>query len=164
LDIQFLNITDCLYVYKDRLEIFLDKMDSEKRFFNLTLERALRSEFVLIVLLNNDIIGIGGVEVKYGIPRSFIMLDKSTQGKGIGRTFAWEIQHEASKHHNFLLGIIEENNNAPVKLSLIYGYKIVGKRGKLIYLICPLNSQGLLLYLAFRFLFYFIKPIDLIRR
>ncbi len=164
MNIEFKNITDSLNIYQDIIDTFLNTLDIEKQYFNVTLERLLKSEMILIALSEDEIIGVGGLEIKYGMSRSIIILKKGYQGKGIGKRLSKRILEEAGIKHNIVVAVIEKSNIASIRTDLSIGYKLIGNRGDLCYLACPLNVNGWIVYFGLKMVFSLVKAVDLIRR
>ena len=158
------NITYHLVEYKKHIRKFLDELDSEKEFFNLTLDRVMKWEAVIVEIMNNEIIGIAGLEKKIGIFRSNVMLKKEFQGKGLGKLFIIELLKESSHNHNIMWAVISENNLASINLHLAMGYKVVGRRQNMYYFIAPLSGKGKILFNLIKALFPLMRMVDLIRR
>jgi GNAT superfamily N-acetyltransferase len=161
--IEFRDITDALCEYQDKINLFLSLLETERKVFNLTTERVMTSEMILIVLIGGECIGLGGLERKLEISRSIMILKQSCQGKGIGKIFSQRILEKAKQNHNIILAVIEEDNTPSMRMHLSVGYKMVGKRGHLCYLFCPLNTKGLIMYYCIKALFPTVKVLDLIR-
>jgi len=159
-----LNVTDNLPAYKQQIESFLAKLDSEKEYFNLTVERVMNWELVMVEMLNEEIIAIAGLERKFGIVRNNLMIKKEFQGIGLGKRLMLELLSESKLKHNLLWAVISEKNIAAIKNDLATGHKIVGNRQNMCYLVAPLNWKGKLLYYLIRALFPTTKLLDLIRR
>jgi len=77
--INFLNITGNLNEYNGQIDYFLNRLDSEKEFFDLTTVRVTRSELVIGAIDNDQLVGISGLERKFGITRSYSILAKNYQ-------------------------------------------------------------------------------------
>jgi len=163
-ELEIKNITHIAYDYREHIDQFLKTLGSEKAHFNPSTERVLDSEVVLIAVLDNRIIGLGGIELKYNIPRSIIILDKTSQGKGLGKKLMTEILKEGRNNHNIMVGVIEEGNNAALRLDLSVGYKMCWTRNNLHYLFYLYNIKGLIIFYMIKALFPLIKVIDYVRR
>lgn len=159
-----LNISDNLPAYKHKIGYFLEKLDSEKEYFNLTIEKVMNWELVMVEMINDEIIAIVGLERKLGIVRNNIMIKKEFQGKGLGKRLMFELLSESRLKHNIVWGVISENNIASIKNDLATGHKIVGNRQNMCYLIAPLNWKGKVLYYLIRALFPMAKLLDMVRR
>lgn len=161
---NFKNITNHLSEHYNHIDLFVRELDSEKQFFDLTTARIMRCEIVIIALGDNKIIGIAAVERKYGIARSLMMVKKDFQGKGFGKQFMVALLGEAKNTHNMIMAIVDDKNIMSMRMHLAKGYRIVGKRGKLCYIMNPLNKKGLFLYYLIKILFPIMKAVDLVRR
>ena len=164
MDIQIRAISDSLSGHAEQIVEFLGRTDSEKRYFNLTLERVLKAETILVAYADDALVGIGGIEVKYRLPRDFIMVDRRVQGKGLGRQFLDRILDDAARMHSILMAVIEEPNAASLKLHRTVGFRMGGKRGQLNYLFFPIDARGLVLYYIVRLIFPGIQLLDRFRR
>jgi len=82
---SFINITNKLSEYSDQIDSFVRQLDSEKEFFDMTTERVMRSELVLVAIDNDQVVGISGLERKFEITRSYSILGKNYQGTGLGK-------------------------------------------------------------------------------
>jgi RimJ/RimL family protein N-acetyltransferase len=164
-NIKYINVTNEIKNMESELGDFLDHLDGERKYFNLTLNRLLRCELLLIADYQESIIGVAGLEKKYGVTRSFIILKSEYHGKGIGRDFAkFRSQEAKNLNYNIIMSAIDENNKASLKMNFAIGYKKGGKRGNLIYIFKPLNKKGFAIYYFIKFLFPFFKVVDKIRR
>ena len=159
-----LNISDNLPAYKHRIGNFLEKLDSEKEYFNLTIEKIMNWELVMVEMLNGEIIAIAGLERKLGIVRNNLIIMEEFQGAGLGKRLIRELYNESRLKHNIIWGVISEENLASIKMELATGHKIVGNRQNMCYLIAPLNWKGKVLYYLIRALFPTAKLLDLVRR
>jgi GNAT superfamily N-acetyltransferase len=159
-----LNITDNLPTYRQQIESFLGKLNSEKAYFNLTIERVMNWELVMVEMLNDEITAIAGLERKLGIVRNNLVIKKEFHGKGLGKSLLRELLSESKMKHNLVWGVISEKNIVAIKNDLATGHKIVGNRQGMCYLIAPLNWKGKLLYYLIRALFPTTKLLDIIRR
>lgn len=159
-----LNITDNLPTYRQQIESFLGKLNSEKAYFNLTIERVMNWELVMVEMLNEEIIAIAGLERKFGIVRNNLVIKKEFHGKGLGKSLLRELLNEAKLEYNIIWAVISEKNIAAIKNNLATGHKMVGNRQGMCYLIAPLNWKGKLLYYIIQALFPTMKLLDLIRR
>jgi len=163
INIEIKDITGTLSEYRDRVDMFLLSLGPEKRFFNLTVDRVMKAELMMLVLFDNEIIGLGGLERKLGISRSIIILQHNSQGKGIGKMFHMKIIGIAKQKHDLILGVIEQENIQSIRMDLSLGYRLAGKRGNLYYLFCPLNTKGNLMYYCIKTIFPIINMIDKLR-
>jgi len=161
--IQVMNVTGSRRIFKKKLDDFIMRMDTEKRYFPLSLERALRSETVLLALHEGEVVGFGGVEIKYRIPRSTIMLDRKYHGKGLSKALMKMIHTEAEKKHHIILGVIEKHNKVALDLDLSIGYTNCGERNNLYYLFFPFTATGKIIIKIISKIFPIIKILDKIR-
>lgn len=161
--LYFINITNKLNQHKDAINYFLVKLNSETEYFNLRLERILKSEVVIVAKDNNEIIGIGGLEKKYRIIRNYLLIKKEYQGRSLGKHFVDELLIAAKNNYNLIMAIIDEENIISLKLHRISGYKIAGKRDNLYYAFNPLNTKGLLFYYLIKIMFPALKIVDIFK-
>jgi len=159
-DIKIRDITCMLPEYRDKIKMLFSLLGPEVRFFNLTVDRLMRSKLLLITLFNDEIIGLGGLERKIGITRSIIMIRQKFQRQGIGRLLYMNIIERAKQEHNLILAVIEEDNSPSIGMHLSLGFRMTGKRGKLHYLFCPLNRKGLFIYKCIEVLFPVVNMFD----
>ena len=125
----------------------------------------MKSELVLVAMDSKEIIGIAGLERKYLIPRTYIILKREYQGKGLGTRFKLKLLAEARKKHNIITAVVEEKNLRSIKANLKAGAKIAGKRENLCYLFwIPRNIKGLFLYYSIKIVFPILKTVDIFRR
>lgn len=160
---EFIVLNDNVEKYKEQLSDFLNKLNSEKKYFEPTLERFIKSEIV-IALMNDEIYGIAGLEKKYSIYRNYLMLNKSCHGKGYGKSLLLRLLSESKKKSNILMALINNKNVISLKLHQSLNYKAIGNRGSLIYLLKPLNRKGWFLFYIIKMFFLFFRLGDVIRR
>jgi GNAT superfamily N-acetyltransferase len=158
------NITQNLEEYRKRLETFLDELESEREFFNLTLDRVMKWELVVVEILGNRIIGIGGLERKFGICRSNVMVKKEFHRKGLGERLLVELLSESKQNHNIVWAVIGEHNTGSLKLHQATGYRMVGRRQSMYYFVSPLNSKGKVMLHLVEAFFPLLRVVDMIRR
>lgn len=159
------DISDNVAAYRSQIELLLDRLDTEKEFFRLTIERVMKCELVLIATENDQVIGVGALERKYGVSRSLIIVDKRYHGKGLGRSCIRELLSIAKAHrYSLIMAVVEELNTRALKFHLAAGYRFVGKRENLYYIFYPLSLKGILYFHISRFLFPLTAVVDYIRR
>ena len=150
--------------YKQRIEDFLEKLGSEKGYFNLTVDRVMNWKLVMLEKLNDEIIAIAGLERKLGTLRNNVIIKKELHGKGLGKSIINELLNESKLQHNIVWAVISEENLAAIKIHLATGHKMVGNRQNMCYLVAPLHWKGKALYYVIRALFPATKLLDMIRR
>lgn len=175
--INFIDITNEISFYQDNLIEFLDNLSTEKRFFNITLDRILKSRLVIIAVDNTvtlsksksfkkrpfKIIGVAGIEKKFGIARDYVILNKNYQKLGIGTKLRSFLFSESKKIYNLIMPLISEQNDVAISWYIKSGFKMIGSKDHLIYFAYPLNSKGQLQYFVLKLIFPFIKIIDFFR-
>ena len=159
------NITDSLSQYRYPIESFISKLEGEKRYYNLTTERVMNWDLVMVEMAKDEIVAIAGLERKLGLIRSGIMLRKELHRKGFGKRFLFEVHEEAKNQgYHVIWGLVSEGNAAAVQLATSLGYKFLGKRQNMDNVIAPLDSTGRIIYYLARALFPLVKVIDKVRR
>ena len=157
------NITDALMNNKERINNFLSQLDSERRYFDITIERIMSWKLVMIEEADNKINAIVALEKKFGMTRSAIILKRELQGKGLGKILLEQLIDEARKKHHIVWAIISEKNMASIKLHLAKDFRFIGNRQNLFYLAAPLDFVGHILFHSFAKLFPLTKIFDKIR-
>ena len=163
-EIRRFKCPKCHKVFREQIETFLQDLESEKEFFNVTLDRIMKWESVIVETLGNRIIGIGGLERKFGACRSNVIVKKEFHRQGFGKRLLVELLNESRQDHNILWAVIGENNEASLSLHLATGYEMVGRRQKMYYIISPLNPKGKVLLNLIKVFFPLIRIVDLVRR
>jgi RimJ/RimL family protein N-acetyltransferase len=158
------NITNNLIQYRKQIEYFLNTLQDEKKYFNLNMDRLMKWEFVLIEQVDNKIIAVAGLERKWGIVRNNVIVKAEYQRQGRGTKILYELIDQTKERYALLMAVISEDNLASLGLHLKTGYKMIGRRQTLHYLIRPVNRKGTFLYYLLITLFPLIKVADLIRR
>jgi hypothetical protein len=162
--IDIRNITGDVNRYRDLIDTFLHGLDREKTFFNLTTERVIKSHRVMIALERNRIIGISGLERKYGFLRSYVMLGRKHQGRGLAKLLYTHKIQKTGRKPSIVMGIIDEKNYRAIRLNVKLGYRFCGKRGKLLYFFRPLNPGGTVVFNMMKIIFPAIRLMDSFRR
>ena len=158
------NITGNAAQYKKQMEYFFNSLESEKKYFNLTMERLLKWELIMIEVSGDEIIAVAGLEKKWGIVRNNLMIKKEHQGRGLGKQIIDELVDEIKKKYAMVMAVISEQNSGSIKLHLQKGYRRIGRRQTLDYLIKPINQKGVVVYFLMKTFFPFLKVADMIRR
>ena len=165
MSITFVGITEDLNKYGNELDDFLGKLDIEKEIFNLNKERVMKSELLVAAFDGDEIIGLAGLERKYGFARDYILVRKDYQGKGLGKRFFLKLVAEAKENkYNIIMAIIDGVNIGALKLDRAAGYRRVGKRENLFYSFKPLSARGFSLYYLIRLTFPILNVVDVFRR
>ena len=157
------DITDDVLCYKKEMETFIDQLDSEKKYFKLTVERVLKWELIAIETVAGEVVAIGGLEKKFGTIRSNLILRKDVQGQGLGKRFLGEIIKVAREKHHAIWALIMKENTPSLKLHLGFGYRLIGERQDLLYLMIPLSAPGYVYFCLVRGLFPLVRIVDLVR-
>ena len=147
-------------IYRKKIENFLAILDVEKEFFNLDMQRVRTFTLILVALNCNEVIGLAGLGKKHGLARSYIIIRKDFQGKGLGKHLMLNLLSEAAKKHILVLGVVNEKNIESIKMHLSIGYKKGGKRGNLLYIFNSLNTKGVLVYYLIKALFPMLGVLD----
>jgi RimJ/RimL family protein N-acetyltransferase len=163
MNISFVDLTPNIEKYRDKIDIFLKDLDTEKEFIGLNVKRLIKSELVFAALHKNEIIGISGLQKKHGISRRYTVLRRDYQGKGLGKKFSSKILAHAKKDHNIIMSVIDENNLRALKMASSMGYKKAGRRRDLLTLLLPLNFKGFFLFYLIRLLFPLYRFLDVFR-
>jgi GNAT superfamily N-acetyltransferase len=163
--VEFKDISHHLIRYRSEIETFLGSLDSERRFFNVSMERITRSELVIAAFMEANIIGIAAIERRFRIPRSLMIILGSHQGRGMGK---WHMSTLLSRAreigYSLIMGVVDDDNAPALKMDLATGYRIAGKRDNLYYIFCPLNFRGVLYFHIIRLLFPLTALVDYVRR
>ena len=162
--IVYNNITDTLDEYKDEINLFIEKLGSEKKYFDITTERIMKSVIVSIATDNNKIFGISGIERKYGVLRNYIILLKEYHRGRFGTQLYLHMLEEAKTKCNIIMSVVKENNIVALKAAESQDFRKSGKRGNLYYLWKPLNTKGVFIFYLIKILFPLVKIVDIFRR
>lgn len=158
------NITNNLIQYKKQIEHFLDALQSEKKYFNPHIDRIMKCELVIIEQAGNEIIAVAGLEKKLGIVRDMLIIKREFQRQGLGTKILCELINQTNKRHFLLMAVISEDNTASFRLHMKTGYKMIGNRQTLDYVVKPINRTGTLLYYLLKTLFPLLTVADIVRR
>jgi len=164
-DIQYENISNQLTINYTRLTRFLDELDSEREFFHVTIERVLNSALVILAFDNEKVIGITGLEKKWGIMRSYVVVKKDYQGKRIAENLYNErLKHTSSIKCNIILAVVEKRNLKSINHCISRGYRFGGEYwGNLRYYYLVLNFRGYMQYIALRLINPLLRLINIVR-
>jgi hypothetical protein len=162
-DIEFKNITGFEPVYYSKLEKFIDNLEEETIFLPITFQRVINSVLIFGAFHNNEIVGLGGVEKKYGIFRSYTIVNKKYHRLKIGKNLNILKIDTTFRYINFLLSIIDERNSKSIRMITSFGFKQIGKRQKLNYYGKYVNIGGLLLFYFIKVTFPFLILFDRFR-
>jgi RimJ/RimL family protein N-acetyltransferase len=121
---------------------FCNNLDEEKAYFNITYERILHSEWFIPEYRNDNLVGLAGIEKKYGIVRSWTIVKKEYWGKGIGSKLISKRLEKcrADKSCHIILGIVHENNTNSIRTITKRGYTYIGQKENLLYYGQPVSA------------------------
>lgn len=161
-DIHYINITSQLAHQSVNIKDFIDALGSEMIFFEITLERMLNSVLVILALHQDKIIGITGLEKKWGIMRSYTIVKKDYQRMRIAEELFHERMRQSSGLNcNLIMAVVDKGNILSCNHCVSRGYRLVGERwGRLRYYFLPLNFKGNLQYSMIKWLFPLLRFID----
>ena len=123
MNISFVDLTPNIDEHRDKIDIFLKNLDTEKEFIGLSVKRLITSELVIAAMHKNEIIGISGLRKKHGISRRYTLLRRDYQGKGLGKKISSKILIRAKKDHNIIMAVIDDENLRSLKMDLSMGFK-----------------------------------------
>jgi hypothetical protein len=158
-----INITDKFNDYKNKIDIFLRKLDIEKEYFP-TIDKSIKNSKIIIIAVNNDnaeVIGVAGVEKTRYFYRSYILMLKDYQGMGIGKSMYMELFNALKRNkRKIVLAIVNRGNMKSLKMHIKLGYKLVGIRWNFYYLYKPLSIHGIILFYLIKAIFPFVVIAD----
>jgi predicted acetyltransferase len=162
-DVHFKKISPIDAKWGQQISIFLNGLNIEKIFFNLTTDRILKSELIIAAIIDDEIAGIGSLENKYRVIRATIMFKSKFQGKGLGKKMVNKIHESAHGIYNLLMAVIDQENIPSLNLFKSMEYQVIGKRENLYYLFCPLSTNGRIMLALFKIIFPLVSMLDKIR-
>lgn len=139
---------------------FIELLNDEKKYFNITLERVLNLELSFLVFKNEQLIGIAGIERKYWIPRCVIMLSKASHGKGVGSHIYGQLIEYSREKNEFLMAVVDKNNLNAIKLHEKFEFLPVGDRENLRYFIKPYRYYGYIFYVLCKIVIPFLGIME----
>lgn len=164
-NIIYTDITGTLSRYADQLSLFIELLSEEKRYFKLDMARVYRSELIVIAETKGEIVGIVGIERKFFLPRSYIMLKSDYHGRALGRIFILKLMDLLEKkRYHLVMALTDENNIPGLRLHATTGYRICGKRQNLYYQIKTLDDIGRLSFPMIRLAIPISNLIAALRR
>jgi len=108
--------------------------------------------------------GLLGLESKWGILRSYVIIKKEYQGKRIAQNlFNERIKQSEILKPNIIMAVIKKANQRSINHCRARGYRYGGTRGKLSYFFLIMNYKGFIKYLLIRIFIPFLKITDTIR-
>lgn len=161
--IRIIDITNEVKRNTPNLHNFISGLDKEKKHINLDIDRVLRSKMVLVAMDQNKIIGIAGFESKYKIFRSYIIVKKGYQRRGIGHLLLEKLLTDGNAKYGLVVARVERENEKSIKFHERKGYQMVGKRRRIVYMMKPLSFNGLFLCHLFTIFFPFFHVLDFLR-
>jgi GNAT superfamily N-acetyltransferase len=160
LNIEYENIVDNLGECKPQVIEFINNLGTEVEFFPITIDLIMRSDYVLIARHNLKIIGLIGLEKPYyRILKTYILINKNYQGKGIGKALLMKEINDVKDDHCVIMAHIEHKNIKSITMFNSFGFKHIGKKMDLEYFIKPFNPIGYCLYYTLKFLFPVVRRI-----
>jgi GNAT superfamily N-acetyltransferase len=157
-----MNITDNFNDYKGKLELFIKNLNTEKDYFPM-IERSIKNSKLIFVAINDkaEIIGIAGLEKSSFFLRTYLLIQKDYQGKGIGKHIYTELLTELKRQQTkIILAVINKGNMRSLKMHIKLGYKFIGIRWDLYYLFKPLSLHGNILFYLIKAIFPFFVIMD----
>jgi hypothetical protein len=145
--------------YQNQIRNFLSQLDEESYFIKVSTERVLNSKILLVEPEYNEIVGLCALSKWHGLYKSYFLFKKVCQGKGLGKQSSIQLNESAKGKYNLIVGAVDPANKGMLKVCLSTGYKIIGRRKNIIYLIDPLNFKGEIIYLLFKLLFPLVSLI-----
>lgn len=149
----FIVVGEKLSEYQNEIDRFVGSLSTEKKYLNINFQRVMNSRLVILAMGNHSIVGLGGLEKKRGLARSYIVVKKEHQNQFIGAPLFMKILKEAKKKHSIIMGAVEKENIKALKMFLSKGYKHVGEKKRLMYICKPFNASGYLIYLFIKAVF-----------
>jgi GNAT superfamily N-acetyltransferase len=157
-----MNITDKFNDYKDKIELFTKNLDAEKEYFPM-IDRSISNSKLIFIAINEkaEIVGVAGSDKTRYFFRTYILIQKDYQGKGIGKDIYNELLSELKKQQRkIVLAVINKGNIRSLKMHIKLGYKFVGIRWNLYYLFKPLSINSSILLYLIRIIFPFVVIVD----
>lgn len=148
------------------VEKFLGELKDELKYFNITLDRVKKANWIIGEYRYGKLVGIAGIEKKLGIVRSWTIVKKEHWKKGIGSKLVKKRREKCLKDRSchVLLGVVEKNNIPSIKNIIKQGYLFCGRKGNLLYYFQPITSVGKLMILILKVIFPITKIIDRFRK
>jgi RimJ/RimL family protein N-acetyltransferase len=157
-----MNITDNFNDYKDKIELFTKNLDAEIEYFPM-IDRSIRNSKLIFIAINEkaEIVGVAGSDKTRYFFRTYILIQKEYQGKGIGKDIYNELLTELKRHQiKIILAVINKGNIRSLKMHIKLGYKFVGIRWDLYYLFKPLSIKGRISFHLIKVIFPFVVIVD----
>lgn len=150
----------------EEIEKLLSELNDELKYFRITIDRVKKSKWIIPEYINGKLVGIAGIEKKFGIVRSWTIVKKEYWKKGIGSKLINMRKERCleDKSCNILLGIVKRNNIASIKNITEQGYMLCGRRGNLFYYFQPITQLGKVMTFIIKIIFPITKIIDKFRK
>ncbi len=158
------DITNGLHFHAEKLEDFLNSLTVEKKFFNISLERIMSWERVMVETIDDSIAAIAGLERKYATTRSTIIVKSRFQRSGVGKRCLQELLADAGKKYSAVWAVIQKDNIPSIRLHRNIGYVSLGERQDVHYMLFPLTTRGTLMLPLVRSAFPISRLVDKFRR
>jgi RimJ/RimL family protein N-acetyltransferase len=149
--------------YQKIVEFIGNLSSEETQYYDIIKERESlkKADLVNGFMVNNKLVGIGGINRYFGIiPHTFYMIKSAYQEIGIGSMFSKENMEYAQKHFPFIITIIEDGNFKAQKIAEHRGFKFAIKRDTHYYYYKYFNLCGKLfgsIFPAIVAVYYFVK-------
>ncbi|MFQ6128956.1 MAG: GNAT family N-acetyltransferase [Thermoplasmata archaeon] len=142
-------------ISKDEALAFFRTLGEERQTFTLTAKEVASSHIIIGERIGGKIVGIGGVRKRYGLPLSWIAVEKGHQDRGVGYRLLYRVNAIAANYHSFLLATIPKSNIGALRITEKNDYRICSEWKEIYYIIHPIDSLGeflwRLLYRIFSF-------------
>lgn len=147
--------------YSTQLTSFFNSLDKEKKFAPvLNIEHIKRSDFIMIALDGDKIVGVAGVNTYHRIIHKAYVGVKKQYQNGLGAFLSLKRNKEASKRYDLIILKISPENTASQKMNRALGYKDLGRRFSVDYLAMPFNYRGSCLCHVFKAMMPAINMFD----
>ena len=156
-----IETVESLDKYGAQLSAFFDSLDIEKKFAPvLNMEHIKKSDFTMIALDGDRIVGVAGVNTYHRIIHKAYVGVKKEYQNGLGAFLSLKRNKEASKRYDLIILKISPENVASQKMNRVLGYKDLGRRFSIDYLAMPFNYRGLCLCHAYKMIMPAINVFD----
>jgi len=136
------DISKSLPQHRAAVEHFVACLGPEKAQFDLTLPRVDESMMVVVAYIDDQIVGLCGVEGHRLFPKGYIIVSRSHQGQGLAKTLL-EYRHKiASEIFDTMIYVIHEDNTQSHRVHRSFGARYIGRRWQLHYYGTPYNLKG----------------------
>ena len=146
-----IETTEGFNQYRAQLASFFDSLDTERRYFSyLNMDYVSKSDFILIALDGDKVVGVAGVETTHLIAHKAYVGVKKEYQTGLGAFLSLKRNNEARKRYHFIMLKIDPDNDASQKMNRVLGYRELGRRYSDDYFVMPFSHWGLCLYYALK--------------